>query len=165
MKIGMISDTHDNLSAVSSAIGLFNKYEVDAVLHAGDWCAPFTMVELAKVNCKVYGVFGNVDGEREYMRAKATEVGVEFLGDFGELEFKGVKIALIHGKNEKLVEALARSGLYQFVVRGHTHRAEVKHVNDCLVMNPGEACGYVMGRKTVAILDLETMEIQVLDLP
>jgi len=164
MKIGIISDTHDNLTAVSSAVNMFNKYGVKAVLHAGDWCAPFTMVRLAKVNCKIYGVFGNVDGEREHMKNKAKQVGVELLGDFGEVEFNGVRIALIHGKHERIVEALARSGLYQVVVRGHTHRVEVKRVNNCLVINPGEACGYVMGRKTIAILDLETMDVQILDL-
>lgn len=165
MRIGIISDTHDNLRAVSLAVDIFNEKSVEAVLHAGDWCAPFTMVNLAKVNCKVYGVFGNVDGEREHMRVKARHVGVELLGDFGELEFNGVRIALIHGKIERIVEALVKSGLYHVVVRGHTHRAEVKRVNNCLLINPGEACGYVTGRKSIAILDVETMDVEILDLP
>lgn len=164
IKLGLISDTHDNLNAVASAVDIFNRIGVNAVLHAGDWCAPFTMIKLSKVNCRVYGVFGNVDGEREHMKSRAEQVGVEILGDFGELDFNGVRVALIHGKVERIVEALARCGLYGVVVRGHTHKAGVRRLNDCLIINPGEACGYVMGRKSVAILDLDTMDVQFIDL-
>ena len=164
MKLGLISDTHDNLSAVESAVKKFNEENVSAVLHAGDWCAPFTLVRLSKVNCKVYGVFGNVDGERDFMKIKANEVGAIILGEFGELEFNGVKIALIHGKHEKIVEALAKSGMYHVIVRGHTHKAEVKKFNNCLIINPGEACGYLTGKKTIAILDLTKMTAKILEL-
>ncbi|RLE55177.1 MAG: YfcE family phosphodiesterase [Candidatus Methanomethylicota archaeon] len=165
MRVGLISDTHDNQDAVESAVKLFNEHGVDVVLHAGDWCAPFTLVRLAKVKCKVYGVFGNVDGERDFMKIKASQVGVELLGDFGELDFQGVKLALIHGKHERIVEALARSGMFKVVVRGHTHKAGVVKMGDCLIVNPGEACGYLTGKRTVAILDLETLDVSFLELP
>ncbi|MCS7385496.1 MAG: metallophosphoesterase [archaeon GB-1867-005] len=165
MKIGLISDTHDNQAAVDSAVKVFNEHGVGAVLHAGDWCAPFTMIRLAKVNCKVYGVFGNVDGEREFMKVKASQVGVELLGDFGEVDFQGVKIAVIHGRHERVVEALARSGMYNVVVRGHTHKPELVKLSGCLIVNPGEACGYLTGKRTVAILDLDTLEVSIIALP
>ncbi len=164
MRVGLISDTHDNLSAVDLAVKVFNEQDVSAVLHAGDWCAPFTMVRLSRVNCKVYGVFGNVDGEREFMKVKAREIGVELLGDFGELDLNGFKVALIHGKNESIVEALARSGMYSFVVRGHTHKAKVRKIGNCMIINPGEACGYLTGRRTIAILDLEAMDVKIIEL-
>jgi len=40
-------------------------------------------------------VFGNVDGEKEHLRGKFESFGAEFVGGFAEVEFLGVKLALI----------------------------------------------------------------------
>lgn len=36
MKIGLISDTHDNIQIIQNAISLFNDKHVSFVIHAGD---------------------------------------------------------------------------------------------------------------------------------
>jgi predicted phosphodiesterase len=41
MRIGIISDTHDNMPLIKRACELFNAREVQMVLHCGDYCAPF----------------------------------------------------------------------------------------------------------------------------
>jgi len=41
-KLGVISDTHDNLDAIGKAVDEFNKRRVSLVLHAGDYVFPFT---------------------------------------------------------------------------------------------------------------------------
>jgi putative phosphoesterase len=58
MLLGLISDTHDNLSAVKKAVNYFNIKNVDIVLHAGDLIAHFVSDELKRLNSKVVIVFG-----------------------------------------------------------------------------------------------------------
>ena len=163
MKIGIISDTHDNLPAIDEAVKVFDREGVELVIHAGDWNAPFSMVRLASVKARLVGVFGNVDGERDFMMEKAGEAGVEILGDSGEFEAGGIKIALYHGNEEIFVDALARSGTYNVVIRGHTHVPVVKSVNSTLVINPGEGCGYLTGKRTLVILDTERMSTDIVE--
>ncbi|MBN1899885.1 metallophosphoesterase family protein, partial [Candidatus Sumerlaeota bacterium] len=43
MIIGIISDTHDHLQMINSAIELFKREMVEAVIHCGDFVAPFAI--------------------------------------------------------------------------------------------------------------------------
>ena len=159
-KIGLISDTHDNLEAIDRAVKVFEKERVEFVLHAGDWNAPFALVGLARVKAKLIGVFGNIDGDREALASKAKGLGVDLLGDLGVVKIGGLRIAILHGKDDRIVEAIARSGVYDLVVRGHTHQPKVDKVNKTLIVNPGEACGYLTGKRSVAIFDVETRTVE-----
>lgn len=164
-KIGIISDTHDSLDAIQKAVRKFNEIKAQVVIHCGDWCAPFALAKFAKLSSeRKYGVYGNVDGERELLYKRGREIGVEILGDFGELEIDNLKIAVIHGKDERLVTALVKSGDYSVVMRGHTHKPSVARAGGTIIVNPGEACGYLTGRRTIAVLDTDTMRVEVLDL-
>lgn len=62
MKIGLISDTHDNIQNIQNAISLFNDKHVSFVIHAGDIVSP-EAVE-ASTGMKLIGVLGNNDLER-----------------------------------------------------------------------------------------------------
>lgn len=159
----MIADTHDNKRNILNAIELFNERNVKLVLHAGDHIAPFTIGWFGRLACKLIGVLGNLDAEAELLRERYREVGFEFLGDFGVVEVGGLKVALIHGKNERLVEALV-SGGFDVVVRGHTHKPLAERRGKTIVVNPGEACGYLTERATVALLDTTTRTVEVVEL-
>lgn len=148
--IGIMADTHDNMDAIQRAVQIFNREKVDLVIHAGDLIAPFTAGELSKLNSEFVAVFGNNDGERDGLRKAYNEMC--YLEDFRELSVAGVNIAVIHGTDEALVDALARSGKYDVVVRGHTHKLKVIPGNT-MVINPGEVCGYVSGDKTVILFE------------
>ena len=163
--LGLISDTHDNVEAIRRAVEVFNDRGVEAVLHAGDYNAPFTAEAFKGLKAKLLGVYGNVDGERIGLKERYSKVlDAEILGDFGDLEFGGYRVALIHGVVQPVVEALALSGKYRVVVRGHLHKAETTKIGEALVINPGEACGYLTGKKTIAILDLEKLEVEYVEL-
>ncbi|KUK61822.1 MAG: Phosphodiesterase [Methanoculleus marisnigri] len=43
MRIGILSDTHDNLQMVDAAVRQLNREQVDLTLHAGDYVSPFVM--------------------------------------------------------------------------------------------------------------------------
>jgi putative phosphoesterase len=97
------------------------------------------------------------------LETKAKELGAQILGDFGELEIEGIKMAIIHGKDEPIVAALSKSGQYDVVIRGHTHKPEITVFGSTLVINPGEACGYVTNKRTVAILDTTNMKVEIVE--
>jgi hypothetical protein len=159
--LGLISDTHDNVEAIRKAVEVFNVRGVEAVLHAGDYNAPFTAEAFKGLKMRFIGVYGNVDGEREGLKERYRKVlNGEILGDFGDLEFGGFRVALIHGVAQPIIEALALSNKYRVVVRGHLHKPEATRVGETLIVNPGEACGYLTGNRTIAILNLEKLEVE-----
>ncbi|MDI6820503.1 MAG: metallophosphoesterase [Candidatus Hodarchaeaceae archaeon] len=163
MKIGLMADTHDRLDAIKKAVEFFNRVGVEHVLHAGDLVSPFTAREFSALKAKLHVVWGNNDGDKEFLRTKFGEIGARLLGDFAELKFADRKIALLHGTNQDLVDALAGSELFDVVVRGHTHEAGLIEAQT-LVVNPGEVCGYLSGRQTAAVLDLVALEAEIIEL-
>ena len=163
MKIGMMSDTHDRLEAVEKAVKLFNSERVEHVLHAGDLVSPFVAPKFKELKAKLHYVWGNNEGDRELVRLRFGELGIATLGDFAAIELEGRKIALLHGTHKLIVDSLANGGLFDAVVHGHTHRAEVTE-GKTLVVNPGEVCGYLSGRQTVAVLDLLRLSAEIIEL-
>ncbi|ALM76612.1 metallophosphoesterase [Thermococcus barophilus] len=159
MLIGIMSDTHDNLSAIAKAVELFNREGVDLVIHAGDYVAPFVRRELLKLKAPLKGVFGNNDGEKKGLN-KALGISEDIL----EVKADGMKIIVLHGTNEKVVDAFAKSQLYDVIIRGHTHRYEIRETGRSILVNPGEVCGYVTGIKSVAFLDTKKREVKIINL-
>jgi len=163
MKIGLMADTHDRLDAVERAIELFNSRRVEHVLHAGDLVSPFVVPYFSRLKAKLHYVWGNNEGDRKTIEAKLSELGIKPLGSFAVLKLNGRKIALLHGSGEELVDLCVNSGSFDLVVRGHTHRAEIKP-GKTLCVNPGEVCGYLSGKCTVAIVDLNTMDVEIVEI-
>lgn len=161
MRIGVLSDTHDHLGYLRRAVDALNDLQVELVLHAGDYVAPFVVNELARLRCRVQGIFGNNDGERLGLARRLSEVGqVQVQPLF--LEVAGTRIAMVH--EPEPVEAFARSGLYDLVIYGHTHRQELRTVGECLILNPGEVCGWLTDQPTCAIVTLPERHIEIISL-
>jgi len=158
--VGLIADTHDNRPAIQKAVELFNDRGVGLVLHAGDFVAPFTAKDFAKLNSTFVGVFGNNDGECVGLRNAFKEIGEIYAG-IHTFRYEGKALVLMH--EPSCVVALARSGDFGVIVYGHTHEVDVRE-GKTLVVNPGEASGWVNDRCTAAILDLEPMKVDVIDL-
>lgn len=165
MLVGLIADTHDCLPLIEKAVKKFNWERVELVLHAGDFVAPFVIPKFKDLNAKLIGVFGNNDGDRELLRKRFSEQeSMELRGNFAELNIDNVKIALLHGHEEELLKALIESQNFQVVAYGHTHKGETRREGNTLVVNPGEACGYITGKSTIAILDTQKLEARTIDL-
>ena len=134
--------------------------KVGAVFHCGDIIAPFMKKPFKKLKdngIPLYAVYGNNDGERAGLKKIFGKV-FEIKGDFAELEIEGKKICMFHHLPDGYVEALARSGNYDLILRGHTHEKLCKKVGNTLIINPGEACGYLTGHATVCVIDLDELD-------
>jgi len=164
VKIGIVSDTHDHLSLIGKAVEAFNASGVGLVLHAGDFVSPFTAPRFKPLKARMTGVFGNNDGDRTLLRRRFSEINVEIKDTIAVLEAEAVRMAATHGHDEDLLKALIDSGSFGVVAYGHTHQAVVERRGKTLVINPGEACGYLSGDATIAILDTARLEAEIIRL-
>ena len=160
MIIGIISDTHDHMDRLREALRAFRERGVELVLHAGDFVSPFMSVPFQEAGLRVIGVFGNNDGDKLYLRERFSGVGELYFGPH-ELELGGRKVLLMH--EPRALESLIASGRYDLIVYGHTHDVDLKKGRP-LVLNPGEGCGWLRGRATCAVVDLGTMEAEIIEL-
>lgn len=145
MKFAAISDTHDNLVAVEELIEALRKERLDFIVHAGDVISPFTLKEFETLGLKMYIAFGNNDGERRILTQIAENNGWE-IGEI--LEFpSGI---VYHGTDRKILEILKKTGA--LIVTGHTHKPELVK-EDATILNPGEVCGYLTGKRTFALVE------------
>jgi len=159
--IGIMSDSHDNLSAIDKAVKIFNKEDVELVIHAGDLISPFTANEFERLKSEFVAVYGNNDGEREGLQKAYQHLCL--LEDFKEISVEGWKFAIIHGTDPKILDAIVRSDKYDMVASGHTHEIEIIN-GETLLINPGETCGYVSGKQTVVLLDTDDLSYQTVNL-
>jgi hypothetical protein len=165
MLVGLIADTHDCLPMVEKAVKRLNEEKVGLVLHAGDYIAPFVIPKFKDLQAKLVGVFGNNDGDHELLKKRFSEhKNLEIRGYFAKVMVDDVKIALLHGDSEELLKALVESGGFDLVVHGHTHKAEVYQKGKTLVVNPGEVCGYLSGKSTIALFDTVKRDVTLVDL-
>lgn len=165
MLIGLISDTHDRLPIIEKAVKRLNEANVELVLHAGDYVAPFVIPKFKDLKAKLIGVFGNNDGDHELLKKRFSEnKNLEIRGRFAMILVDGLKIALLHGDEEELVKALIESGGFDVVVHGHAHTAGAYRKGKTLVVNPGEVCGYLSGKSTIAVLDTIKQEAEIVEL-
>ncbi len=165
MLIGVIADTHDNLPMVEKAVKKLNAAKVTLVLHAGDYIAPFVISKFKALNARLIGVFGNNDGDHELLKKRFSECeNCEVHGKFTEVNADGFKIALLHGDDTELLEALINCGGFGAVVHGHSHAVGTSMKGRTLVVNPGEVCGYLSGKCTMALLDTVKREAKIVEL-
>lgn len=158
MLIGIMADSHDNLPKIEQAVNFFNQREVKLVLHAGDFIAPFAVEKLRNLNCPFIGVFGNNDGEKKGLRNRITSINGEIYTPPYSFVKANKKILLLHdpGKLKKI-----DLSPFQLIVYGHTHKNEIKKREEQVLINPGECGGWLTGRCTVALVNLETMQVSI----
>ena len=146
MKFAAISDTHDRLSAVRELVGILREEKLDFIVHAGDVISPFTLKEFSTLNIPFYIAFGNNDGERKIL----SEIAMQMNWKIGDIvEFPGGIV--YHGTDGEILKILRKTG--EMVVAGHTHDARIERNGRSVLLNPGEVCGYLTGKRTFAIVE------------
>lgn len=161
MKIGILSDTHDQGELIRKAVQHFNSENVSWVFHCGDWVSPFILHFFQGLQVPLRGVFGNNDGDKFRHLAFKNKWGIdlEYEDRFLEMEIDKRRIAVFHGDYPGIVESLVTCGKYDVVFHGHTHQKVNQHYGKTLSLNPGslmqETSKEVKGA-SIAIYDTET---------
>ena len=162
MKVGLMADTHDRLPAIKEMLDKMQALGVSLVMHAGDYCSPFALDPFNETNMALLGIFGRNDGDPEGLKATAARgVGMELYESPHSFEVSGQRILIVHDIGEVNRRSIDS---HKFVVHGFTHKQETITRGDTLLVNPGEACGWLTGKCTAAVLDLETSEVEIVTL-
>ncbi|MCW4053708.1 MAG: metallophosphoesterase [Candidatus Bathyarchaeota archaeon] len=165
MLVGIISDTHDNLPMIEKAVKKLNEENVALVLHAGDYISPFVIPKFKALNAKLIGVFGNNDGDHEFLKKLFNETpNCAIRGRFAGVNAEGFKIALLHGDETELLNALINCGGFDAVVHGPSHAGVSSRNGKTIIINPGEVCGYLTSKPTIALLDTAKKEAKIVEL-
>jgi uncharacterized protein len=158
VRIGVMADTHDRVPAVAELLEKLAQRGVSMVMHAGDYCSPFCLAPFHQRGMALLGVFGRNDGDRETLSAYAARgMGTEIYESPHSFDVAGKRVLLVHD----IAEVTSRSiESHDFVIHGSSHLQSDRKVGNTLVINPGEACGWIHGKCTAAILDTDTEEVE-----
>jgi putative phosphoesterase len=160
MKIGVVSDSHDQVENLRRAVKAMNKAGVNVIVHLGDDYDDVKVLSDQKGASiiQVPGVFSTY-----YQEPGTPNRVIE--------EWEGVRVLLTHTpeshKNDlpndlKPTEVVAR-GEVRLVLSGHSHIPEVKKEGEVVWVNPGhlkddDKKGYP---PTYALLEITGTEIRV----
>lgn len=173
MIIGVISDTHDHLKPLQKAVEIFREKQVEQIVHCGDWNSPYMPVFLRSFmkdwDIPVFSVLGNNEGDYRMLFKKNSELKnpitfpeVAVL----ELSVGDKKIAVYHGHDVAVLDALILSDKYTAVFTGHTHVVRNEVCNGVLVLNPGSlsyfSAGKMIDTASVAVYDSESNTAEII---
>ena len=162
MRVGVMADSHDRVPAVAELLRQMASAGVSMVLHAGDFCSPFVLKPFEDAHMTLAGVFGRNDGDPEGLRTRASAgLGLELFESPHSFDVGGQRILIVHDIGDVQKRSLES---HTVVVHGSTHQQEMKTRGDTLILNPGEACGWLHGTPQAAILDLDTKNVEFLTL-
>lgn len=157
MKIGLMSDTHNNVDITKKALSIFKDKGIDLILHAGDLTSP-KMLDLFKgLKCKF--VLGNGDIDSEELNNISENLWCTCIEDHCTFEIDNKKFILFHGNNVLLFRKAVECGEYDYIIKGHTHIFENYISNKSRVINPGALYGEEL---SIAILDTETDKVEMI---
>jgi hypothetical protein len=139
---------------------MLESLEVDTVLHCGD----IGSIEVVELFAKwpTHFVFGNCDDNADALAVAIARAKQHCHGLFGDLEFDGVRVALLHSHERRRFRETIDSGDYRLVCYGHTHVAAVDRHGETLVVNPGAI--YRADPHSIAIVELPAVEATLIPL-
>tara|TARA_B000000437_G_scaffold113051_1_gene82118 strand:+ start:126 stop:617 length:492 start_codon:yes stop_codon:yes gene_type:complete len=157
MKIGVVSDTHNNLKNIEIIINIFNDERVPIVIHTGDISNANTLEKFSELESELIGVYGNNDRNELGIKEVAERNNFQFQEPPRRLNLHDREIVIFH-EPDNIDQFLSENKMVNVVLYGHTHRYENNTKNGVLFFNPGESAGMQKGRNAVGILDLQNLE-------
>ena len=161
MRVGLFADGHDHRDNLRLAVREFNHRACDVVPFAGDLVSTIAVPPLRKLNCPLVGCFGDNEGNRVGLCGGMRVVGrLEEAPVYHETP-DGLRFAIVH----MMSQTRAIKQPFDVLVYGHTHKPSIRHDRaGRLLVNPGETSGWTFGRPTIAVLDTDTMHVELVDL-
>lgn len=158
MRLGIVSDTHNNLKNCRRIVELFNDAEIDRVIHTGDITQAKTIAVFGALEMPMSGVFGNNDQERVALEAAMHAYGFDFHDPPWQVVIGQRTLCVVHDPLEFPEEALA----CDLNLHGHTHRYRCERRQGRLTFNPGECAGMMTGLNAIGVVDLHSLTAEVI---
>ncbi|MFO0917292.1 MAG: metallophosphoesterase family protein [Planctomycetaceae bacterium] len=159
MRIGILSDTHNQADRTRQAIELLLAHEAEAIFHCGDFTDAAILQLCALKPC--YFVFGNNDSDTvPDLRQASESSSAVCLGWGGEVTLDGRRIAVTHGHLRSEVRPLLDQHP-DFLFTGHSHIPDDHQDGPTRRINPGAL--HRAAKYTVAVLDLSRDHLEFLE--
>ena len=158
--LAIISDTHENETAIKKAVRIIKEKNSELCVHCGDIVSPPMLEHFSGLKMKL--VYGNNDGERIGLNIAAKKLGFEELEDEKEFVFWGKKFYASHGTNAAKLNAAIKSNKYDYVLTGHTHIKKDEKVGKTRVINPGAL--FRVNNYTIALLDIGKDKVEFINI-
>lgn len=156
MKLGVLSDTHDNTPAIAAAMRMFQDRGVSCLIHCGDLTSPGTAAKFRSI--PTHFVLGNCDGPIELLKPAIHSASGTIHESVGSMVVSGCRIAWTHGHEWSRLLELELSGEFDFVFHGHTHKAEQYRRGKTWIVNPGAL--YRAASYTCVVLDVTSGSVE-----
>ncbi len=154
MKIAIISDIHNNITNLKKVLDYCRNNNVEKIICCGDLASMETLNFLNdNFSGEIYYCSGNMDNDQlELQENIKTYKHTSILKDYGEISIEGKNVAFVH--YPYAAEELCKSGKYNFVFYGHTHKPWTEKINNCIMLNPGNVAGEIYP-PTFCVWDIE----------
>jgi len=159
MKLGIFSDSHDNILNVKNAVIQAEKNGVEKIIHCGDLVSPFVLDEFDRFSGDFHFIIGNNPGDIQLIMEKCSERKGKFFfhGQFGKLKIEDKDIAFVH--EPYFAYHMIKSGDFDLLFYGHTHLWDHQTINNKILLNPGELLGK-KGAPSWALVETGSLKIQ-----
>ncbi len=164
MDIGILSDTHNQLSNLISCLATLKERGVQTVIHCGD-LVDEDLIQYFKGFQLIY-MFGNTDLYTDSIQKQVQHLGNgSQAGHHYEGVIGGKRIFAAHGDVEGQISQAALSKVYDYVFHGHTHRFKDDRILRTRVINPGALGGIRRESRSFCILNLEKGVLERIEVP
>ena len=99
MKIGVVSDTHNNLKNIETIINIFNDEKISIVIHTGDISNANSLEQFSKLDSELIGVYGNNDRCELGLQEVAQKNNFQFQEPPRRLNLLDREIVIFHEPN------------------------------------------------------------------
>lgn len=156
MRVGILSDTHDNGAALARAVTLLRGQRIQTVFHCGDLTSPDMLPLLA--GFLLYLARGNMDVASAISEAVTRTATPTRYDRECTAVLVSKRVVMLHGDNTARLSELIQSQQFDYVFHGHTHRGRDERIGRTRVINPGALGGLRLPgqARTICILDLTT---------
>ena len=169
MKIGIVSDSHDDIPRLSAALEAAVAAGVEAVLHCGDVVAAVTLARVPTLPVPLHVIHGNNTGDIYALSRLAGRSGGRLIyhGMEAALDLGGRRVFMVH--YPRYARALATTGDWDVVCCGHNHKVGVEPIRNVkggtsLYINAGTTAG-IDAPPTWVLGDLATLHFEIHDVP
>lgn len=161
MRIGVVSDSHDDSRRLAAAVELARDWGAQAILHCGDIIGPNTLRAALRAGLPMHVVHGNNLGDVVVLArlAAESEGRLVYHGSDAAIALGARRLFIIHYPH--LARGMAATGDYDAVFCGHSHVAAIERQPNVRgghtwLINPGTVAG-IGAPATYAIGDLATL--------
>ena len=158
MKVGILSDTHNDLRTLQVILNHFRGDKITTIFHCGDVTSP-DMIQYFH-GFTVHLGFGNGDYLTGALKEALILLGTDSTAKrLNTLSFSNKQILIAHGNYPRELHELALSGRFEYIVTGHSHERKRSMIGNTRIINPGAASRTGHPSYSYALFDFENSNL------